>query len=142
MEHPIDSLTCKQYNLPMSTKKARKESFVNLLKEVMQRKKLRPQQLANHLGVSHASVSRWLSGKDMPRARSCQKIAEYAGVSLEKILYVTGQIPSRVHMNMELPAFREYALKKYPSELDKDIITMIEHLIELRSQRTNVKRRK
>jgi len=30
------------------------------------------------------------------------------------------------------PEFREYARKKYPDELDEDIITMIEDLIERR----------
>jgi len=32
--------------------------------------------------------------------------------------------------NEELPEFREYALKKYPDELDEDLVTMIEDLIE------------
>ena len=124
----------------MSTKKVSKAGFIDLLEEIMLRKGLRPRQMANKLGVSHASVSRWLSGKDIPSAGSCQKIAEYAGVSLERTLYLAGQIPYRAYMNIELPAFREYARQKYPDELDEDIITMIEHLIELRSQRTNGKK--
>ncbi|MDD4859314.1 MAG: helix-turn-helix transcriptional regulator [Dehalococcoidales bacterium] len=126
----------------MSTKKTRKESITGILNEILQRKRLRPRQLADKLGVSHASVSRWLSGKDIPSASSCQKIAEFAGISLEKILYVSGQIPYRAYINIELPAFREYARQKYPNELDEDIITMIEHLIELRSLRTGGKKHK
>ena len=32
----------------------------------------------------------------------------------------------------KLPEFREYARQKYPNELDEDLITMIENLIERR----------
>ena len=118
----------------MSTKRG---NIVDLLDDIMRRKKIRPRQLAINLGVSHASVSRWLSGKDIPRPSSCQKIAEYAGISLEKILYVTGLIPYKPSAEIDLPAFREYARKRYPKELDEDFITMIEHLIEVRSQRAS-----
>ncbi|GAI54917.1 unnamed protein product, partial [marine sediment metagenome] len=37
----------------------------------------------------------------------------------------------------ELPEFREYAERKYP-ELDEDLITMIEDLIEREKQRKEV----
>lgn len=33
-----------------------------------------------------------------------------------------------------LPGFREYARKRYPVELDEDVITMFEDLIEMRRQ--------
>jgi len=35
----------------------------------------------------------------------------------------------------EWPEFREYARQKYPTELDEDLITMIEDLIERRRGR-------
>jgi hypothetical protein len=35
----------------------------------------------------------------------------------------------------EWPEFREYARKMYPDELDDDLITMIEDLIERRRQK-------
>lgn len=35
----------------------------------------------------------------------------------------------------ELPDFREYARRKYGEELDEDLITMIEDLIERRRQK-------
>lgn len=111
--------------------------LVSFLKEVIRRKKRLPSQLAKDLGVSHATVSRWLSGKDIPSTRSCQKIADYSGVPLKQILSTVGHIPKISELNpSELPEFREYAHNKYPYELDEDLITMIEDLIERRRVRT------
>ena len=110
--------------------------IVSFLKEVMRRRKRLPSQLAADLGVSHATVSRWLSGEDAPNTRSCQRLAEYSGVPVEKILAITGHLP-RVSEKppAEWPEFREYARRKYPTELDEDLITMIEDLIERRRVR-------
>jgi len=95
-----------------------------------------PSQLAADLGVSHATVSRWLSGTDVPSTRSCHKLAEYSGVPVEKVLSIVGHLP-RVSEKAppEWPEFREYARQKYPNELDEDLITMIEDLIERRRQK-------
>ena len=41
----------------------------------------------------------------------------------------------------EWPEFRDYALLKYPHELDEDLITMIEDLIERRRQKRHQKGR-
>jgi len=107
--------------------------LVSFLKEVMRRRKRLPSQLAADLGVSHATVSRWLSGTDTPNTRSCRRLAEYSGVPLEKILSITGHLPRIAEAGPpEWPEFREYARKKYPNELDEDMITMIEDLIERR----------
>jgi len=59
----------------------------------MHRRKRLPSQLAADLGISHATVGRWLSGKDIPSTKSCQKLAEYSGVRLEKILSIVGHLP-------------------------------------------------
>ena len=122
----------------MSTKDL---TVIELLKETMRLKKMRPRALAKSLKVSHASVSRWLSGKDLPSASSCLKIAEFTGVSLERILTLSGLIPFNTKGGIDLPVFREYARQKYPEELDEDVITMIEHLIELRSRRKSDRQR-
>jgi transcriptional regulator with XRE-family HTH domain len=108
-------------------------SLISFLKEVMRRRKRKPSQLANDLGVSHATVSRWLSGDDVPSTKSCQRLAEYSGIPVEKILAIVGHI-TRVaeKKSVEWPEFREYAREKYPDELDEDLITMIEDLIERR----------
>ena len=107
--------------------------IVSFLKEVMRRRKRLPSQLAADLGISHATVSRWLSGADIPNTRSCRKLAEYSGVPVEKILSVAGHLPRIAEARTpEWPEFREYARRKYPTELDEDLITMIEDLIERR----------
>lgn len=99
----------------------------------MRRCKRKPSQLAADIGVSHATVSRWLSGRDIPNTSSCRKLAEYSGVPLEKVLYVSGHMPQMTKIDgTEWPEFREYASKKYSNELDDDLITMIEDLIERR----------
>jgi len=103
------------------------------LKELMRRRKRLPSQLAADLGMSHATVSRWLSGADTPNMKSCRRLSEYSGVPLERILSIIGHLPAVAEAKTpEWPEFREYAQRKYPNELDEDLITMIEDLIERR----------
>ena len=93
-------------------------SIASFLKELMRRRKRLPSQLAADLSISHATVSRWLSGADVPSIKSCQRIAEYSGVPLEKILSVVGHLPRIAEVEYsEWPEFREYAQRKYPAEL-------------------------
>ena len=106
----------------------------------MRRRKRLPSQLAADLGVSHATVSRWLSGEDIPSIQSCRRLAEYSGTSLDKILSIAGHLPIMYETKSpEWPEFREYARQKYTSELDDDLITMIEDLIERRRGRRREK---
>ncbi len=117
----------------MSTEDVPLTTFLN---EIMRRRKRRPSQLAGELGISHATVGRWLSGADIPNTNSCRKLSEYSGVSLQKVLSIAGHLPSLVEAgNPEWPEFREYARQKYPAELDEDLITMIEDLIERRREK-------
>ena len=110
--------------------------IASFLKEVMRRRKRLPSQLAANLGISHATVSRWLSGKGIPSTSSCRKLAEYSGVPLEKVLSFAGHLPRVAEAaTSEWPEFREYARQKYTDELDEDLITMIEDLIERRRAR-------
>jgi len=114
----------------MSTQEVPVAAF---LKELMRRKKRLPSQMAADLGVSHATVSRWLTGKDIPNTKSCRRLAEYSGVPLEKVLSLAGHLPVIAEKGPpDWPEFREYARQKYASELDEDLITMIEDLIERR----------
>jgi len=101
------------------------------LNEIMKRRRRLPSQLAADLGISHSTILRWLSGKDLPSTKSCRRLAEYSRVPLEKILAITGHMPGISESGPEKwPEFREYAIHKYPGELDDDLITMIEDLIE------------
>ena len=107
--------------------------LVHFLKEVMRRRQRKPSNMAADLGISHATVSRWLSGQDIPNTQSCRRLAEYSGVPIEQILSIVGHLPRvAVKQSAEWPEFREYAQHKYPTELDEDLIVMIEDIIERR----------
>ncbi len=110
--------------------------LVSFLNEVMRLHKRLPSQLAADLGVSHATVSRWLSGEDIPSIRSCRKLAEYSSVPVHNVLSTAGHLPRILQqLPAEWPEFREYARAKYPDELDEDLIAMIEDLIQRRRGR-------
>jgi transcriptional regulator with XRE-family HTH domain len=110
--------------------------FAAFLADVMRRRKCRPSQLAAEIGVSHTTVSRWLHGHEVPNIKSCQKLAQYCGVPLEKVLAIVGHLPMVAEGGpSNWPEFRDYARHKYPKELDEDLITMIEDLIESRRGR-------
>ena len=119
------------------------ESIITFLKELMERRGVSASRLASDLGLSHATVSRWLSGKDIPSPRSCQKLAEQSGVPLVRVLSIAGYMPSLPNWDeAELPEFREYVRKKYSREIDEDLIIMIEDLIERRRKRNERSRRR
>ncbi|MFC1964731.1 helix-turn-helix domain-containing protein [Chloroflexota bacterium] len=118
----------------------RKMGIDSFLNGLMRRRRLLPSQLATELGVSHATVHRWLAGDDIPKAQSCYRLAEYSGVPLQKVLVSMGHIPeTRDKGESNWPEFREYAENKYPKVLDEDMVTLIEDLIERKRQK---KRRK
>jgi transcriptional regulator with XRE-family HTH domain len=118
-------------------------TFLVFIKDIMRRRKRKPSQLAADLGISHVTVSRWMSGADIPNTESCQKLADYSGVSIENILNIVGHIKKVSEKKPEWPELREYANKMYPEELDEDLITMIEDLIERRrSKKYQDKQRK
>ena len=111
-------------------------ALIPFLKELMRRRHRLPSQLAADLGVSHPTIGRWLSGQDIPSTSSCRKLAQYSGLPLEKILSMSGHLP-RIDNSAptDWPEFREYARLKYPTELDDDVIDVIEELIERRRTR-------
>ena len=117
----------------MSTQHA---PIVGFLKSLMKRRRRLPSQLAKDIGVSHPTVGRWLTGVDVPSTSSCRKLADYAGLATEEVLSLAGHLP-RIEATppSAWPEFREYAVQKYPGELDDDVISMIEDLIERRRDR-------
>jgi transcriptional regulator with XRE-family HTH domain len=110
--------------------------IISFIREILRRQKCLPNKLAADIDVSHATVSRWLAGKDVPTTQSCRKLAEYSGVSFQKILHIAGHLPELEEEEpAKWPEFREYLYRKYPNELDEDLITIIEDLIERRKSR-------
>jgi hypothetical protein len=68
-------------------------------------------------------------------------LSEYTGVPLERILSIAGHLPEiREGEPTEWPEFGEYARRKYPNELDEDLVTVIEDLIERRRERGYARR--
>ena len=89
----------------------------------MYRKKRLPSQMANELCVSQSNVSRWLSGYYGPSIKSCHRLADYAGVSINEVLAVVGYIPGiEMHTLAEWPEFREYAQKSIPMNSSEKIL--------------------
>jgi transcriptional regulator with XRE-family HTH domain len=114
----------------------------DFLKDLMKRRKLLPSHLASALNVSHATVSRWLSGQDKPSITSCQRLAEYSGTQINRILSAAGYLPDmKGTAPIEWPEFREYARVKYGNELDEDLITMIEDLIQRKREKGHASKR-
>ena len=136
-KRPLSGVDKWQYNFVECVRMLTEDTpIVTFLRQVMRRRKRLPSQLAADLGLSHATVSRWLSGEDAPNTRSCRRLAEYSGVPVENILSIVGHLPRVAEIAApEWPEFREYARKKYPTELDEDLVTMIEDLIERRRQK-------
>lgn len=116
--------------------KKSKFKIITFLKDLMRRRNLSQSQLARDLSVSHATITRWLSGEDVPSPRSCRKIAEYSNVHIQKIFSYANHFPQIAYDDtLLLPEFSEYARAKYPKELDEDTIIMIEDLIERRREK-------
>jgi len=62
-------------------------------------------------------------------------IKAFPEYNLGDLFYVNEGQP--VKSSNDLPEFREYARRKYPNELDEDLITMIEDSIERRGGKNN-----
>lgn len=118
-------------------------SIINFLEDLMRRRKKLPSQLAADIGVSHVTMHRWLAGKDIPSSGSCRLLASYSGIPIQQVMAEAGHISEIDESDpVAWPEFRQYARQKYPQELDEDIITMIEDLIERKRQNKVSKRKK
>lgn len=108
------------------------------LNDVMRRRRRLPSQMAKELGLSHATVIRWLADDtsggrhhSIPSPKSCMALAEYSGEPLMKVLAVAGHAVNLQQDNPgNWPAFGDYARRKYPKELSEDLISVVESLIE------------
>jgi transcriptional regulator with XRE-family HTH domain len=133
--HILTVVRTQEYNIGMNVPDY--THLTTFLRELMRRRGLLPSHLAAEIGISHSTVSRWLKGQDIPSTKSCWKLAEYSGVPLQKILSLSGHVPVIAESPANnWPEFREYAQQKYSNELDEDLITLIERLIEQRRGRT------
>jgi len=90
--------------------------------------------LARVMGISRSQIYRVKKGERSINQKfiigATKAFPEY---KLDDLFYVA---PEGVKISNKWPEFREYALQKYP-ELDEDLITMIEDLIERRRTSQN-----
>ena len=107
---------------------------LTLLKKLMSRRKRLPCQLTVDLVINHSTIRRRPHSRYTTTPHLCRNLVKHSAVPLDAIPPITGtnqEIDS--DKSIDWPEFREYARKKYPVELDDDLITMIEDLIEHRS---------
>ena len=110
--------------------------LVTFLTNIIDQKRCLPSQLAAELGVCHSTLYRWLHKQTVPGVNSCRKLSEYTGLPLQAVLSRIGYIPLCTDSPPDSwPEFREYVSKKYPTELDDDLVTLIENLIARRRDR-------
>jgi transcriptional regulator with XRE-family HTH domain len=106
------------------------------LEDIQRQRGISLRHLSRESGVSASTLSRWREGKQTPSPKSCKMLAEYLSLPVEHILALAGHLkPLHKDSIDTLPEFREYALQKYPDELDDDMIAMIEDLIYRRRRR-------
>ena len=88
-------------------------------------------ELARVMGMSTGQIYKVRQGKrGINRKFIIGAAKAFPGYNLDDLFYVDESQP--VKSSNKLPEFREYARQKYPNELDEDLITMIEDLIERR----------
>ncbi len=120
-----------RYNLTM-------QQLARFLHDALRQRNMSLRRFSQEVGISPSTLSRWLSGKQAPSPESCRKMAEALSLPPEQVLAWAGHlIPMRKADANNLPEFREYAQRKYPAELDEDMIVMIEDLIQRRRMRVN-----
>jgi transcriptional regulator with XRE-family HTH domain len=111
-------------------------ALVDFIKDLTAQRGLSLRGLARETGISVSTLSRWCDGKQVPSPESCKVLAEYLSVSTEHVLALAGHLkPLHKEDKESLPEFREYAARRYPDELDEDVIAMIEDLIRRRRRR-------
>ncbi|MFC1967937.1 helix-turn-helix domain-containing protein [Chloroflexota bacterium] len=106
------------------------------LQDIQRQRGLSLRGLARESGISASTLSRWCSEKQTPSPQACRMLADYLSLPAEHLLALAGHLrPLHKEGAEALPEFREYASRKYPEELDEDMITMMEDLIYRRRRR-------
>ena len=93
-------------------------------------------ELARAMEISRSQIYRVRDGKrGINQKFIIGATKAFPRYNLDDLSYVDEGQP--VKSSNKWPEFREYARQKYPNELDEDLITMIEDLIERRRQNRN-----
>ena len=98
----------------MAEKTQTETEFTKWLESIIQERHSYPSNFAKDLGISHATVSRWLHGKDIPKTKTCRRIAELTGYPISVVMAKAGHLPPTETDPENWPPFREYMAGKYP----------------------------
>lgn len=60
---------------------------MNKLETILKQKNISQSKLASHLQVSRQRVSNWIRGINYPNRKYMKLIAEYLGISIDKLFY-------------------------------------------------------
>ena len=89
-------------------------------------------ELARAMGISVGHIYKVRQGKrGINQKFIIGAIKAFPGYELADLFYVADE-SQPVKSSNKWPEFREYARQKYPNELDENLITMVEDLIERR----------
>lgn len=66
-------------------------SFASNLKSILNKKEMKPVELANGIGKGKSSISQYLSGKHIPQDKVKEQIAEFLGCTVEDLEKETEQ---------------------------------------------------
>lgn len=106
---------------------------ISLLRKLLFKRKRLFYQLTVDPVISHTITRRRLYGKYTTGSHLRRKPVIHSGTNPGAVLSITGQNHEiDKDESIDWPEFREYARMKYSTELDDDLITMIEDLIERR----------
>jgi transcriptional regulator with XRE-family HTH domain len=113
-------------------------NIIEFLESLIQKRDLQPNQLADDVGVSQATIRRWQDGKAVPNIHSCCLLSHYSGIPVLKILAASGRLVGTKDSTLaDWPDLRDYVIKGSPLEIEKDIITMMMDLVEGRRKRNH-----
>lgn len=59
---------------------------MNAFKQAREKKKMRQEDVAKHLGINRSTVAQWERGVAYPRAKTLAKVAKLYGCKLETLL--------------------------------------------------------
>ena len=65
-------------------------NFSNIVKEIMEQRKLNQLQLSDILGIRQSQISNWLNGKSLPGYYSIKTLCEKLGVTANYLLDIEG----------------------------------------------------
>ena len=102
--------------------------FVTRFEELCSQTKQTPSAVGAQLGVSRATVSRWRSGKDFPKTKTLQRIANYFGVSVD---YLLGKSDIRnadaEFENMERAKLLLFNTDSVPEKAWREVVKFVEY---------------